>query len=195
MFLFGGLLDYSNRSTRAPGAFNSKTSPRWRRDWQTNHSLCLGYSGTSIPGLSFGRRGIMVYIYMIGILGRPYWSSGTSSPIRRGLYVVSMLSLCCVLHVNYSVWILYVNTRSWSQPFYIFPRQPLCRRANSDHAPAFNPDIEIVTWSSAELRNCSTVAGEEDLMKQVEELKKKLREVEEEKEEIGRGRKEARVRR
>ena len=39
------------------------------------------------------------------------------------------------------------------------------------------------------------MAGEEDLMKQVEELKKKLREVEEEKEEIRRGSEEARVRR
>ena len=39
------------------------------------------------------------------------------------------------------------------------------------------------------------MAGEEDLMKQVEELKKKLAEVEEEKEETRRGREEARVRR
>ena len=29
-------------------------------------------------------------------------------------------------------------TRSWSQPFYIFRRQPHCRRANSDHAPEFD---------------------------------------------------------
>ena len=33
---------------------------------------------------------------------------------------------------------LYVNTRSWSQPFYVFPRQPRCRRANSDHAPRYS---------------------------------------------------------
>ena len=38
------------------------------------------------------------------------------------------------------------------------------------------------------------MSGEEDLMKQVEELKKMLREVEEEKEEMRRGREEARVR-
>ena len=37
------------------------------------------------------------------------------------------------------------------------------------------------------------MAGEEGLMKQVEELKRKLREAEEEREEIRRGRKEARV--
>ena len=50
-----------------------------------------------------------------------------------------------LLDVNYSVCILYVSTRSWSQPFYIFPRQPHCRRVNSDHAPEFNHDIGIVT--------------------------------------------------
>ena len=33
---------------------------------------------------------------------------------------------------------LYVNTRSWSQPFYIFPRQPRCRRANNGHAPRYS---------------------------------------------------------
>ena len=38
------------------------------------------------------------------------------------------------------------------------------------------------------------MSGEEDLMKQVEELKKMQREAEEEKEEMGRGREEARVR-
>ena len=32
---------------------------------------------------------------------------------------------------------LYVNTRSWSQPFYIFPRQLRCRRANNDYALRF----------------------------------------------------------
>ena len=41
--------------------------------------------------------------------------------------------------------------------------------------------------SSAELRNCSTMSGVEDLMKQVEELKRRLREIEEEKEEMRRG--------
>ena len=29
-------------------------------------------------------------------------------------------------------------SKSWSQPFYIFPRQPCCRRANSDHAPWYS---------------------------------------------------------
>ena len=36
---------------------------------------------------------------------------------------------------------LYVNTTSWSQPFYIFSRQPRCRRANSDHAPRYSTTV------------------------------------------------------
>ena len=38
------------------------------------------------------------------------------------------------------------------------------------------------------------MSGEEDLVRQVEDLKRRLREAEEEKEEMGRGREEARVR-
>ena len=37
---------------------------------QTVETVCLGYSDISIPGLSFGRSGLV--LYMIGILGRPY---------------------------------------------------------------------------------------------------------------------------
>ena len=36
---------------------------------------------------------------------------------------------------------LYVNPRSWSQPFHIFPRQPRWRRAYSDHAPQYSITI------------------------------------------------------
>ena len=74
---------------------------------------------------------------------------------------------------------LYVNTRSWRQPFYIFLRQPRCRRANSDHTPAIQS--RYIVRSSAGLRDCSKMSAEEDLRKQVEELKKRVREAEEEK--------------
>ena len=63
--------------------------------------------------------------------------------------------------------------------------------------PEFNHDIV----SSAGLRDCHAMSGEEDLMKQVEEPEKNIREAEEkkrlaeeEKEEMRRGREEARGR-
>ena len=56
--------------------------------------------------------------------------------------------------------------------------------------PEFNHDIV----SSAGLQDCSAMSGEEDLMRQVEDLKRRLREAEEEKEEMRRGREEARIR-
>ena len=48
--------------------------------------------------------------------------------------------------------------------------------------------------SSAGLRDCSAMSGEEDLMRQVEDLKRRLRVTEEEKAEMRRGREEARGR-
>ena len=73
---------------------------------------------------------------------------------------------------------------------------PLIFFCPADHVPDWQPRVLLGMVEARSVnvkKTTTTMSGEEDLMKQVEELKKNIREVED-KEEMRRGREEARVR-
>ena len=90
-----------------------------------------------------------------------------------------------VVYVLPVVLSLYVNTRSLSGPFYIFPRQPRCRRANSDHAPWYS----ITTYCK---KLCRAPELQQNVMrrrpKRVGEAEEEKRVAEKENKDMSRGR-------
>ena len=90
-----------------------------------------------------------------------------------------------VVYVLPVVLLFYVNTRSLSDPFYIFPHQPRCRRTNSDHAPRYS----ITTYRK---KLCRAPELQQNFMrrrpKRVGEAEEEKRVAEKENKDMSRGR-------